>query len=112
MFTIGDCKKSVCNKTWLASDDYALFHFTSVRVMETPHIFDDCYFYNLNINHKVSWGAPIPSTFQSFFPDLIEIIMPPGYMMLLNVVDTADRSDFRYLDNDEFIKSFLTPKGY
>jgi hypothetical protein len=113
MFEIKDCKADVLTgNVWMATDDYALFHFTSERIINTPYIFDDCYFYELCIDHKEEWGGPIPSTFQLFFPHILEVIMVPNTVLLLNVVDIADRIDFRYLDNEEFINSFLKPRGY
>jgi len=113
MFVINDCRTHVLNgNVWVATDDYALFHFTSKRIITTPQIFDDCYFYDLYINDKTEWGAPIPSTFQFFFPHILDLIMGQDHTLILNVVDIAERNDFRYLEEKEFVNSFLKPRGY
>ena len=65
---IKDCRKSVLDdEVWKDSIDYGLFHITPERRILDKNVFADCYFFNLIINHKVEWGAPIPSTFQSIF---------------------------------------------
>lgn len=113
MIRIEDVKKNVLTgSAWDATDEYGLFHFTNQRGIQDACLFDDCHFIDLCIAHKTDWGAPIPSTFQLFLPRILKIIMPQDNILVLNMVDTAERTNFRYLDNEEFVKTFLRPKGY
>jgi hypothetical protein len=42
----------------------------------------------------------------------LKIMMPKDNILILNVVDTAERNDFRYFDNESFVETFVKPKGY
>lgn len=108
MIIITDCKTALSGEVWKATDDYSLFHITPVRRLTQKRIFDDCSFFDLFINHKTEWGAPIPSTFQRFFEDILTIITPPDKILVLNVVDLYEG----YFDEDRFIESFLKPNDY
>ena len=113
MIVIEDARKNILTgNEWDATDDYALFHINKRRKIEDVNVFDDCIFIDLHITHKTKWGAAIPSTFQFFLPNILEIIMPKDNIIVLNVVDTAERDDFRYLVNDDLVNSFLKPNGY
>src|SRR5678816_918513 len=88
LIVIRDCKQYVLSqREWKATADYALFHFTQSRIIRNPELFSDCTFADLFINHKTQWGAPIPSTFQLFFEDIVGILLPQGHKLVLNVND-------------------------
>jgi hypothetical protein len=106
---IKDCKARVLgDEVWKASDDYGLFHFTPTRKILDRSIFADCAFFDLFINHKTQWGAPIPSTFQAFFKDLLKLMIPEGETLFFNVVDLYEG----YFEENKFIDEFLKPHGY
>lgn len=106
---VDDCKETVLNdEVWKDSIDYGLFHLTPERRILDREIFNDCTFVDLFINHKVEWGAPIPSTFQAFFPDLMKFLVPEEEILLFNLVDLFEA----YFEENEFIADFLVPDGY
>ena len=106
---VTDCKATVLKAdVWRATDDYSLFHITPVRTLGNREVLDDCSFFDVFINHKTEWGAPIPSTFQYFFPDILKIVTPPGAVLVLNVVDLYEG----YFCQDRLIEDFLKLNGY
>ena len=106
---LSDIKESiVSNGEWETSDDYSLFHITPTRSMSHKGIFDGCSFIDLSIDHKTEWGAPIPSTFQKFFGEVLELIIPEGYILILNIVDLYEG----YFEQDRFVEDFVKPNNY
>ncbi|SRR6266498_712523 len=104
VIVIRDCKETVLSQPeWTSTADYGLFHVTHSRTLGSPELFADCTFADLFINHKTDWGAPIPSTFQAFFDDILRILLPPGYKLVLNVVDLYDD----YFDPNELVERVL-----
>lgn len=113
MIVVADVKKDILSTdNWDATEDYALFHINERRSFRDINLFDECSFIDLYICHKTVWEGIIPSTFQTFMPRILEVIMPKDNTIVLSVVDTAEQDDFRYLFIDDFIKTFLSPKGY
>jgi len=80
-----------------------------VRAFSDKTRFDDCTFLELHINHKVSWGAPIPSTFQLLFPHLMRALAPPDTIVLLSVMDPADEG---CLNPSKLVNDFIVPNNY
>jgi hypothetical protein len=106
LIVIEDCKEVVLSRSeWKATDDYALFHFTRSRTLGNPKLFSDCTFADLFINHKTDWGAPIPSTFQVFFDELVGTLLPPGHKLVLNITDLYEG----YFEPNELVERVLKP---
>ena len=106
LIAIKDCKEYVLSGSeWTASADYGLFHFTPSRRLENRELFADSTFADLFIDHKTSWGAPIPRTFQAFFQDIIDALLPPDHKLVLNVVDLYDG----YFQQDELVERLIEP---
>jgi hypothetical protein len=109
IIAVTNCKAAVLKgEVWKATDDYSLFHITPERTLGDKDLFDGCSFFDLFIDHKTEWGAPIPSTFQHFFKEILKILTPPDDILVLNVVDLYEG----YFDQDRFIKDFLKPNGF
>jgi len=105
---VRDCRNSILsNREWKASYDHGLFHFTPSRMMNNPTLFSDCTFADVFIDHKTSWGAPIPSTFQAFFADVVRALLPEDHKLILNIVDLYEG----YFDPGEVIKDILEPEN-
>ena len=108
LIVIRDCKEAVLSqREWKASTDYALFHFTQSRTLRNPELFSDCTFGDLFINDKTQWGAPIPSTFQLFFEDIVRTLLPPAHKLVLNVTDLYEG----YFQPNELVERVLKPKN-
>ena len=108
IIVIRNCKETVLSgPEWTSTADYGLFHFTPSRKLGSPELFADCTLVNLFINHKTDWGAPIPSTFQAFFVDIVRVLIPPGYKLVLNVVDLYEG----YFDPNELVERVLEPNN-
>lgn len=106
---IVDAKEGIVgDEVWKSTDDCSLFHLTPKRTMNQRGLFDDCTFVELFIDHKTDWGAPIPSTFQNFFREILGLIIPGGYILVLNIVDLYEG----YFNQDQFVESFVKPNGY
>jgi len=104
---VKDCRESILShREWKASDDYALFHFTPLRIINDPTLFSDCTFADVFLNHKTSWGAPIPSTFQKFFGDIVSLLIPERHTFVLNIADLYEG----YFEPDEVIREILEPE--
>lgn len=107
---VNDRKEFILSsEIWKSTVDYSLFHITPVRTISDKTIFGDCSFMNLFIDHKTDWGAPIPSTFQRFFSNILELIVPGKYILLLNVVDYINED---YFQQHHFVETFLKPNGH
>jgi hypothetical protein len=96
----------VRSDVWKADDDHALFHFTSGRTLN-HNALADCFFLEIFIDHRTQWGAPIPSTFQKFFPELLAALVPSHHSLVLNIFDPYEG----YFDEQQFIKTFIEPKS-
>lgn len=106
---VRDCKERILSQdVWEDSDDYGLFHLTPKREIRDKSMFADCSFFDLFINHKTQWGAPIPSTFQAFFKDILRLMVPEGETLILNIIDPYEG----YFEEDQFINDFLEPHGH
>src|SRR5262245_35846496 len=109
ILSLTDCKdKVLTNGEWKDTDEYGFFHFTPTRVLTDKSLFVHCTFADLRINHLTSWGAPVPSTFQLFFADLMKLLIPPGRVLVLNIVDTLSEG---YFYESDLINSFLMPNN-
>lgn len=105
---VQDCKERVLrDNRWEASDDYSLFHLTTSRTVRDVGLFADCTFVNIFVDHRTAWGAPIPSTFQLFFEDLLRQMVPEGYKLLLNIVDYYEG----YFVEEDFLETFVEPNN-
>jgi hypothetical protein len=108
LIVISDCREAVLSqREWKATADYALFHFTQSRTLSNPELFSDCTFADLFIDHKTQWGAPVPSTFQLFFEDITQVLLPRGHKLILNVSDLYEG----YFDPNELVERSLKPNN-